>query len=261
MKKSAYILENPDEAKRLEQQIELSAYRLDREFGDLQLSDGSRVLDAGCGTGLVARYLAGRFPRATIAGCDLSGLRVAEAKKLTPPRTPIRYFECPLEAITAPESAYDRIVCRYVLEHVADPVSVAKEFLRVLRPGGEAVVCDFDGLMFNLHPMSERLRSFVDAFLPKIPVDLYIGRKLPDILARAGFKTVSWRVLVNGIQGHELVAERDICAQRISFALPAIAKALDSEKSAREFESLYLEEMCAPNAVLFYNKFVVTGRK
>ena len=62
--RSAYVLENPHEFQRLEEQSAQPEYDFRSDLPALALPPGARILDAGCGSGIVARYLAERYPDA-----------------------------------------------------------------------------------------------------------------------------------------------------------------------------------------------------
>jgi ubiquinone/menaquinone biosynthesis C-methylase UbiE len=256
-------MENEGEARRLESQALLPAYRLEEELHGLEMPPDACVLDAGCGTGLVARYIAERYRRAKVEGCDLSALRLKCAPNFADsagePR--IRYFESSLEQIRAKEASYDLVVCRYVLEHMADASFAAKEFFRVLRPGGVVRVIDFDGIIYNLFPMSSELAEMTEKVKQELGTDLYVGRKIPSYLAKAGFTDLSWKTMAVDFQGRDLESERENTIQRMTFAAPLLTKILGSVEKASRFKDLYCAEMMKPGATLFYNKFVVTGKK
>lgn len=58
-----------------------------------------------------------------------------------------------------------------------------------------------------------------------------------------------------------LQTEIELIEQRFALTLPTFAELLGTEKRAREFQSSYLAALREPGSVLFYNKFVVSGRK
>lgn len=96
------------------------------------IRDESIVLDAGCSRG-DPDLPAIRRARYTV-GCDadMAGLRantIARHRVFTP-----------LESLPFRSGSFDLIVCKFVLEHVTEPVRVIREFFRVLRPGGVIAV-------------------------------------------------------------------------------------------------------------------------
>ncbi|HKY00287.1 MAG TPA: bifunctional 2-polyprenyl-6-hydroxyphenol methylase/3-demethylubiquinol 3-O-methyltransferase UbiG [Steroidobacteraceae bacterium] len=101
---------------------------------------GSRVVDVGCGGGLLAEGMARRGAR--VLGIDLApeALAVARLHALESGLA-VEYREVPVEALA--ESAtgqFDLVTCLEMLEHVPDPAAVVASIARLVRPGGNAVV-------------------------------------------------------------------------------------------------------------------------
>ena len=98
---------------------------------------GKRVLDVGCGGGILADSMARKG--AEVLGIDLSGkaLRVAQLHALEA-RTPgVRYREVSVEALAAEQPAgFDAVTCMEMLEHVPDPGSVVRACAALVKPGG-----------------------------------------------------------------------------------------------------------------------------
>jgi 2-polyprenyl-3-methyl-5-hydroxy-6-metoxy-1,4-benzoquinol methylase len=111
----------------------LKAVRNRRELDGLDLKPGERVLDAGCGGGLLLNQLAVRYGVAG-TGVDLAPLAVQRAKACGDPG--LRYRVAQLERLPFKDASFDAVVSFDVLEHVQDKEAVLKELLRVLRPGG-----------------------------------------------------------------------------------------------------------------------------
>jgi 2-polyprenyl-6-hydroxyphenyl methylase/3-demethylubiquinone-9 3-methyltransferase len=97
---------------------------------------GKRVVDVGCGGGILAEAMAGRG--AEVVGIDLAekGLKVAQLHLLESGRT-VDYRHMDAEALAAAEPAsFDVVTCMEMLEHVPDPASTVAACARLTRPGG-----------------------------------------------------------------------------------------------------------------------------
>ncbi|OGH60279.1 MAG: hypothetical protein A3G34_09540 [Candidatus Lindowbacteria bacterium RIFCSPLOWO2_12_FULL_62_27] len=130
--------------------------------GDFQ--PGMRVLDAGCGRGVLQYYLARMGCR--VSGCDLDGFRsrkllrihrllhrlgIAPAPDLTSRlRKNARYFGIevdyhiePMQALSWPDAAFDRVYSISVLEHIQpldEQKRAVEQLARVLKPGGKMIL-------------------------------------------------------------------------------------------------------------------------
>jgi len=116
---------------------EINPLRLDW-IDRLALLAGKRVLDVGCGGGILSESMAGRGARVT--GIDLSTkpLRVAQLHALES-GVAVDYRESSAEALAADSpAAFDVITCMEMLEHVPDPASSVMACSRLARPGGWA---------------------------------------------------------------------------------------------------------------------------
>jgi 2-polyprenyl-6-hydroxyphenyl methylase/3-demethylubiquinone-9 3-methyltransferase len=98
--------------------------------------NGARVLDVGCGGGILSEALAAAG--AAVTGIDLAP-RVLEVARLhlhESGRT-VDYREVSVEALAAEAPAsFDAITCMEMLEHVPDPGSVIGACAVLLKPGG-----------------------------------------------------------------------------------------------------------------------------
>lgn len=155
-----------------------------------RITESSDVLDVGCGTATLTLMIKRARPAARVVGLDgderilevarnkvaKSGMDIALDKAMS--------FDMPY-----PDGAFDRVVTCLVLHHMsaANQERTLKEVLRVLCPGGELHIADFEISHGRLgHLMTHLLGRF-----RKVAEN----RKglLPDMMAQAGFVSVAQR--------------------------------------------------------------------
>ncbi|MGB5102392.1 MAG: bifunctional 2-polyprenyl-6-hydroxyphenol methylase/3-demethylubiquinol 3-O-methyltransferase UbiG [Steroidobacteraceae bacterium] len=101
---------------------------------------GRRVVDVGCGGGVLAEAMARAGAR--VVGLDLAAelLQVAELHALES-NVPVTYRrESAEQHAAANPAAYDVVTCMEMLEHVPDPAAVIEALAALVRPGGEVFV-------------------------------------------------------------------------------------------------------------------------
>ena len=98
---------------------------------------GLRVLDVGCGGGILADSMARMG--ADVLGIDLAGkaLKVAQLHALEAQTEGVQYQEISAEALAAEQpGSFDVVTCMEMLEHVPDPSLVIKACATLVKPGG-----------------------------------------------------------------------------------------------------------------------------
>ena len=96
-----------------------------------------RVLDVGCGGGILADSMARKG--ADVTGIDLASksLRVAQLHALETGTPSIQYREVSVEALAQEQpSSFDVVTCMEMLEHVPDPSSVVRACAELVKPDG-----------------------------------------------------------------------------------------------------------------------------
>lgn len=98
---------------------------------------GKRVIDIGCGGGILSDAMARKG--ALVTGIDLSAkaLRVAQLHALEAGTTNVSYEEISAEAMAQERPGeFDVVTCMEMLEHVPDPGSVVRACSALVKPGG-----------------------------------------------------------------------------------------------------------------------------
>lgn len=115
---------------------EINPLRLDW-IASLVPLNGLRVLDVGCGGGILADSMARKG--ANVLGIDLASkaLKVAQLHALEAQTHGVEYREISAEALAAEQpGTFDMVTCMEMLEHVPDPAAVVKACAALVKPGG-----------------------------------------------------------------------------------------------------------------------------
>lgn len=116
---------------------------------------GKRVLDIGCGGGILAEGLAHRGAEVTAIDMAEESLNVARLHLLES-GLDIDYQECTAEQFAEQQpQSFDIVSCLEMLEHVPDPASVIRACAQLVKPGGQ--------LFFST--INRNLKSYVFAVL------------------------------------------------------------------------------------------------
>jgi SAM-dependent methyltransferase len=94
---------------------------------------GDRVLDVGCGPGVLTAPLVERCGAENVAAVDPSGSFVAAARERFPG---VDVHEAAAESLPFADAAFDTALAQLVVQFMADPVAGLREMGRVTRPGG-----------------------------------------------------------------------------------------------------------------------------
>jgi len=101
---------------------------------------GKRVVDVGCGGGLLSEAMARQG--AHVTGLDMSAesLAIARLHLIESASLSIDYYETTAEelALQSP-AAYDLVTCMELLEHVPDPGQLVKACAQLVKPGGSVL--------------------------------------------------------------------------------------------------------------------------
>jgi ubiquinone/menaquinone biosynthesis C-methylase UbiE len=170
----------------------------------LPLTAEMQVLDIGCGDGFYTELLARRLgPGGGVTAIDsCAGYIELARRRLSALRRgcTVRFIQQSLEGMEWLERRFDLVWCAQSLYSFPQPIEALQSMFQVLRPGGMIAVLENDTLHQLLLPWPARveiaLRSVEYAALNQEsaePAKYYIGRRLPAVLAEAGFTSLGFR--------------------------------------------------------------------
>ncbi len=170
---------------------------------------GERVLDIAAGTGTSSDPFADAGVDVVPADFSLGMLRVGKRR-----RPDLGFTAADALHLPFADGSFDAVTMSFGLRNVADSVQALAEFLRVTRPGGRLVVCEFS------QPVNRGLRTVYSGYLMRsLPAvarrvssnpESYVylaesiqawpdQQALAEVVSEAGWQGVRWRNLTGGI--------------------------------------------------------------
>lgn len=152
------------------------------------IGPSDRVLDLGCGTGIVARVLRDRLGGASsLTGLDVSAPMIAKARSIVPE---ISWVEGTAMALPFPDRSFDLVLSQQMLQFVPDPATAAREIRRVLAPGGRLIATTWRPR--NAQPLFEVIGQLAERHLGKANDRRWSldGDAVCAVLATAGFTEI-----------------------------------------------------------------------
>ena len=185
--------------------------RAARETG---LRPGGSAVDVACGSGKLTAELAKiASPAGRVVGVDFSPQMLEVARRAHPG---LEFLEGDALNLQFDDASFDASTIAFGLRNLADPVRGMREMLRVVRPGGRAVVLEF--VRPPRGPFGGAYRLYLRKALPALggllsgepsayrylsdTVDAYrTPEELTGMAARAGWSDVLYRGLAMGTVG------------------------------------------------------------
>jgi hypothetical protein len=160
---------------------------------------GGRVLEIGCAAGIFGSFLARSFPSTRLYGVEANAAFVETHREL-----PANYSidGCVLGQDRLPahiDGRVDQAFLRYVLQHSSHPERILAAAHAALPDDGRLFVVEEDDAFFTSHGRSPAFEGAADAWrrvCAATGTDCGIGRKLPALLARAGFEVERFEIVL-----------------------------------------------------------------
>ncbi len=258
-----YLMESSAEAERLEAKTdrEVSLHQLEL----VGLGPGMRALDAGAGTGAVARAMCERVgPGGEVVALDGSPERMTFGAAAAKDLPNLRFLTGPLEAPPLPDAHFDFIWSRFVFSYLQDPDLVLNRLCRVARPGGKVVVGDLDGYGFFHYPCPPEVEEGLARLEPALAgrFDPYAGRKLYHRFRKAGLQDVRVHVLPYHLYaGQAAPVHLANWQQKLVTLRPVGIQVLGGEASWDRFALRFMEMLRDPEVLTYSVLFLVEGTK
>jgi ubiquinone/menaquinone biosynthesis C-methylase UbiE len=162
---------------------------------DTAYPEGSRVLEAGCGTGAQTVTLARNSPLADITSIDVSESSLLEARKKIEEAEfgNIRFQQGDIFHLAFEPESFDHVFVCFVLEHLEQPVEALRCLKNMLKHGGTITVIEGDHGSTYFYPDSEAAHRAIQCQVElqkRAGGNANIGRELYPLLNRAGFGSI-----------------------------------------------------------------------
>lgn len=167
---------------------------IDPMFKVARPRQGERVLDIGCGSGIVARHAASHVePNGTVIGLDPSPAMLAVADdRANEQGLSIEWIQGTAEDIPIPANSIDLIFCSQAIQFCPDQRAAMREMRRVLTDGGRAVVSVWTGGLESF-PVYAALDAAIEKHIGAAPLRAAYSAdiaQLRDWFTEAGFGQV-----------------------------------------------------------------------
>jgi len=163
-------------------------------LADVAFPPNARVLEVGCGTGVLTRALALRPNAGTVVGVDVAPSLLGKARDLAAEMPNLTFQEADGRSLPFENETFDVAVFYTTLSHVPGPERALAEAFRVLRPMGRLAAFDGDyatpTVALGDHDL---LQSCLDATIGDFVHDRWLGRRLPALVGGCGFEIARFR--------------------------------------------------------------------
>lgn len=261
-----YLMENDEEAFRLEQKTDFHTLRQQAEWAGLQ--QGMRLLDLGCGAGVTTnmlKYLVG--PSGEAVGMDASAQRIRHARShYSSPG--ISFIQKDIYSDLASLGTFDFIWVRFFLQyHPKWAEHIVKQLFTLLSEGGILCLIDLDNNCTGHYQMPWRMEKAISEILNSLvfydDFDPYVGRKLysymyDTVLEDIDVHLSAHHLLFGHLQKNEVynwTKKLEVAVSRCNYSFP------DYENGFEQFKEEFLHFISDPRRFIYTPMISCRGKK
>jgi ubiquinone/menaquinone biosynthesis C-methylase UbiE len=161
---------------------------------DIDFSDAARVLEVGCGTGVLTRVLAEWPGVGEVIGIDPAASLIDKARDLAGGLSNVTFQVADGRDLAFDNSSFDVVIFDSTLCHVPEPERALAEAFRVLRPAGWLAAFDGDYATTTV-ALSDHdpLQACADVMMANSVNDRWLVRRLPAMVRGCGCEVVGIR--------------------------------------------------------------------
>lgn len=263
MSDAKYILSYDGECDRLEAQSLIFGH--DRGLRLVDPKPGTRLLDAGCGSGWLSRLVAKTFPDCEVFGVDINPDYVAYARQRAKEDglTNLSYQTASVLDLPFEDGAFDTIWTLMVLLFLPDRADAIAEFARVAAPGGRVKALQQGGLLQDNHPpdpvLEPQIRTFISLAFPDFDIT-----EIPGMMRTSSLTSITVQMETDPLYTFLGAATDAQIENQRNVAIPAVERMgdfLGDADASKSFADRWRDYIARPDTTTLTTFCAVEGVK